>query len=307
MQKAVRRVCTTLKYSWALSVPLILIVLASVSTLSAQPRFEVPLRVTDGVSADTLYFGIIPNAVFGLRFGSGTPTDSINGHEEFELPPFPPSGVFEARFVWPRAGGSPEPPVGFGQGSPNDYRPYVSAAQRDSFRVKAQLGVGTIMLVSWPSGLSARFTGLTITYFDGSGNVTTDMLTNTSVDISLSGDPATANIRSAGLTSVEEAAPGIPQEFALNQNYPNPFNPTTTMQFSVAQAAMTDISVYDILGKKVATLASTTMTPGYYKVTWDGTNSIGSAVASGVYFVRMTAQAENGTGFSAMRKLLLMK
>jgi len=109
------------------------------------------------------------------------------------------------------------------------------------------------------------------------------------------------------LTSVEAEKPGVPQTFSLEQNFPNPFNPTTTIRFAIQSAAMTEIAVYDILGRKVVTLTAEALTPGYYTVNWDGKNSGGSTAASGVYFVRMNTQADNGVGFSAIRKLLLMK
>lgn len=309
MQNAARRFATTVKYFRVLSVPAILVLFASISTVSAQVRFEVPLRVTDGVETDTLYFGIIPDAVFGLRFGVGVPTDSINGHEEYELPPLPPTGVFDTRMVWPRAGTSLEPPAGFGQGSPHDYRPYTSLAQRDTFRVRAQFGAGTSMVASWPAGLATRFTALEMRYFDGTSLVVADMLTNTSADITnANGDPHIGTIYSGGLlVSVDQTSPGVPEQFGLHQNYPNPFNPSTTISFDIQYAAATDISVYNVLGQKVTTLVSDRLTPGTYTTTWSGKNYRGGDVSSGVYFVRMNAQADNGNAFSAIRKLLLMK
>jgi hypothetical protein len=282
---------------------LILLTLASVSSVFAQPiRFFVPLKIVNPPDSVTLYFGILPTANFCIL-----EADSLSGHGEYFLPPVPPSGIFDTRFVWPRTGSNL--PC-FDQGSPADFRPFTAASQRDTIRFKTQLGVGTQLIVRWPANLATRFTGLTMRYFDQvlQQNVNVNMLTASSVDMTDAGDLAPVTMFSAGLvpTSVEEG-PGVPTEFALSQNYPNPFNPTTSIQFSVVQSAMTDISVYDVLGKKVKTLASEMLTPGNYKVTWDGTNSVGSGVASGVYFVRMNAQAENGANFSAMRKLLLMK
>jgi len=293
-----------------LSVLLALIMLALVPTVLAQQvRFEVPLTISDDTTTATLHFGIIPDAVFGLRFGAGLPTDSINGHEEIEFPPLPPDGVFDARFVWPRNPPNPDPPAGFGQGSPNDYRPFTILAQRDTFRVRSQLGAGIRLVASWPAGLNAFFTGLEMRHFDGSGLVVTDMLTNTTADITnFSSTSSTATIYSGGLVlSVEQISAGVPERFALSQNYPNPFNPSTKLDFDIQRAAVTDIAVYDILGQKVATLASTTMTPGSYTVTWDGKNTVGGDVSSGVYFVRMSAQTESGVTFSAMRKVLLVR
>ena len=277
-----------------------LVLLASFSSALGQPRFVVPLTVTDGVATGTLYLGIRTAANFCI-----VGADTLNGHAEEFLPPTPPSGIFDTRFVWPRNGSNA---ACFDQGSLSDFRPYTSLAQRDSFRIKSQLGDGATMVISWPAGLASHFSGLNLRFIGGSGAVNTDMLTNTSVDITDAGDPATCNIYSAGLvTSVEQTSPYVPREFGLNQNYPNPFNPTTKIEFSVAQAAKTDISVYDILGRKVATLASELLAPGYYNVQWAGTNSTGANVASGVYFVRMTSESEQGAKFSAIRKLMLMK
>jgi hypothetical protein len=103
----------------------------------------------------------------------------------------------------------------------------------------------------------------------------------------------------------------IPKSFALHQNYPNPFNPTTTMRFEILNQAMTDISVYNILGQKVSTLISREMSRGTYTATWNGLSDQGLASPSGVYFVRMSAHSNAAGGkeefFSAVRKLVLMK
>jgi len=291
MQKAVRIFCS------------IFIVLASVSSVFAQVRVSIPVRITDGTDTDTLFFGVRPGANYCIL-----EADTINNHGEFFYPPVPPGGIFDTRLVWPRTGSNL---VCFDQGSPCDFRPYTATAQKDTFRIKTQPGATTTVVLSWPAGLASVFTGLTLRYFDQNlgQNVNIDMLTATSVDVTEAGDPATTTIYSAGLTGtgVGEGPTGVPTEFALGQNYPNPFNPTTTIEFSVVQTAMTDISVFDVLGRKVATLAAEVLSPGFKKVTWDGKNSVGNGVASGVYFVRMNARAENGVSFTAMRKLLLMK
>ena len=283
-----------------LTVPLIFIVLAQFSTVHAQPRFSVPLKASDGTGSLTLYFGIVPTANFCV-----VPSDSVNGRAEFFLPPVPPAGVFDSRFIWPRTGTNL---ACFDQGSLSDFRPYTSPTQRDSFRVKSQLSLGSTMVISWPAGLSARFTALTLRFIGSGGAVNTNMLTNTSVDVTDAGDPATVNIYSGGLVvSVEQTSTSVPKEFALNQNYPNPFNPSTTIRFAVESAARTNISVYDVLGRKVATLADEFLTPRFYSVQWNGTTNVGTSAASGVYFVQMDAQTTNSAKFSAIRKLLLMK
>lgn len=278
----------------------------SFSSTQAQPRFKVPIYATDAFETDTVYFGILPGGDFCI-----VESDSIDGTQEFFIPPEPPTGVFDARFKWPRSGVNL---VCFDQGAWADFRPYISPTQRDTFRFRSQLGEGTTMVLSWPAGLSARFTSLTLRYFDqDSGvNININMLTNTTANITRAGDPSFAMIFSGGLVvSVEPGPPGVPQQFALNQNYPNPFNPTTTIEFALPQAAETEIAVYDLLGQKISTLASGLYTSGYYTATWDGKNSAGGDVSTGVYFVRMTALSTGGTGtgaqFSATRKIVLMR
>ena len=99
----------------------------------------------------------------------------------------------------------------------------------------------------------------------------------------------------------------LPTEFALEGNYPNPFNPSTTIRFDIQRAAQTDIAVFDILGRRIATLVGAQLAPGTYSTTWNGTNDIGLAVASGMYLVRMSALDEQGASFSAMKKIVVMK
>jgi len=289
MQRAIRILCAV-----------IVVGSMSVAALLADPRFLVPLKVSDGMDSLTVYFGIRTGGNFCI-----VAADSISGQQEFFLPPVPPG--FDARLVWPRTGSSP---TCFDLGSPVDIRPFTSGTQKDTLRVKSQMGDGQVLIISWPAGLSSFFTQLTIRFVGQTvGTVNTNMLTETSVDITDAGSPANATIYSGGLvvTSVEQTSPDVPAAFALSQNYPNPFNPSTTISFAVQQTAATDISVYSVLGQKVATLTSEVLTPGYYTTTWEGNSSAGVSVSSGVYFVRMTAQGDNGTTFSAARRLLLMK
>lgn len=101
----------------------------------------------------------------------------------------------------------------------------------------------------------------------------------------------------------------VPESFRLKQNYPNPFNPTTTIAFDVQKASFVDVSVYNILGQKVTTLVSDRMSAKSYSTVWNGTNSRGASVGTGIYYVRMVATDVTGKGeiFSSVRKMLLMK
>jgi|GEM_PF-4964437 len=89
-------------------------------------------------------------------------------------------------------------------------------------------------------------------------------------------------------TRVEENL-RAPERFSLEQNYPNPFNPTTTIAYTIPKASAVTIAIYDSRGRMVREMVSGVQPSGYHKVTWDGTNSIGEPVPSGMYLYRMRA------------------
>ncbi len=78
-----------------------------------------------------------------------------------------------------------------------------------------------------------------------------------------------------------------PNKFVLEQNYPNPFNPSTTIKYSVGEAGPVSITVYNVMGQKVAELLNTTRSAGEYQVTWNADNQ-----ASGIYYYRLTAPGQ---------------
>ena len=91
-------------------------------------------------------------------------------------------------------------------------------------------------------------------------------------------------------------------DFQLYQNYPNPFNPVTTISFSIPYRSRVSLSVYDILGKEVASLVNDEKDPGTYNVRFSGNN-----LASGVYVYRLeSTSGKYGTAVQS-RKLLLLK
>lgn len=98
-----------------------------------------------------------------------------------------------------------------------------------------------------------------------------------------------------------DETPPAPQKFALNPAYPNPFNASVTLEYSIRQAAETELSVYDVAGRLVTTLVSGSQTPGLHSVRWDGQVN-GTQVATGLYFARLIAGNNVAT-----QKLLLMK
>jgi predicted acyl esterase len=100
------------------------------------------------------------------------------------------------------------------------------------------------------------------------------------------------------LTGAEEGGgPGVPRTYGLEQNYPNPFNPTTSIEFHLAAAGLTKLTVYDILGREVARLVDKELPAGSFRASWDA-----AAQPSGVYFYRL----ESGS-FSETKRLLLLR
>jgi hypothetical protein len=90
-------------------------------------------------------------------------------------------------------------------------------------------------------------------------------------------------------TGIQEKRPGQPHGFKLNQNFPNPFNPTTIIGFSVPSDSFVHLAVYNILGKKIATLVHKEESSGDHQVSWNGLDEQRHEVPSGVYFCRLTA------------------
>jgi len=91
-------------------------------------------------------------------------------------------------------------------------------------------------------------------------------------------------------------------KYKLYQNFPNPFNPTTTIRFSLPDLAYVRLSIVDLLGREVAVIADDVRSAGDHIVVWDGRNSSGVDVSSGVYVYRMTTAEQ-----TLSRKLMLLR
>jgi len=93
-----------------------------------------------------------------------------------------------------------------------------------------------------------------------------------------------------------------PAAYGLAQNFPNPFNPATTIKFDMKAKGHVAIKIYNVAGQLVRTLVDEVYEAGHHQVTWDGTNNIGSKVASGVYFYKMETK-----NFSQTKKMVLLR
>jgi hypothetical protein len=94
----------------------------------------------------------------------------------------------------------------------------------------------------------------------------------------------------------------VPDAFSLSQNYPNPFNPMTTIEFNLPSSERAVVTVFDMMGRKVATLLDQDMAAGGYRISWNSRDSYGQDVSSGVYFYRLEAGS-----YTATFKMILMR
>jgi hypothetical protein len=90
---------------------------------------------------------------------------------------------------------------------------------------------------------------------------------------------------------------GLPTEFSLSQNYPNPFNPSTTINFALPKTSNVKLTIYNALGKEVATLVNGVMEAGNHSAVWNAANN-----ASGMYFFKLEAG-----NFTSTKKMMLIK
>jgi len=128
------------------------------------------------------------------------------------------------------------------------------------------------------------------------------------------GRNASLNPHSAGLSlakmSVPETETGtpesisnpIPSAFSLSQNYPNPFNPETRISFQLPTTAHVVMRIYNARGQEILKLLDNTYAQGTQTVRWDGKDSHGSPVPSGIYFYRLQAGE-----FIQVKKMTLLK
>lgn len=99
-------------------------------------------------------------------------------------------------------------------------------------------------------------------------------------------------------TSVDQPGePSVPAATRLHPNYPNPFNPSTTISYTLGTAGPIDLGVYDVLGRRIATIAQGEKVRGTHLASWNA-----SSFPSGVYFLRLTAGK-----YTEVKKMLLAR
>ena len=98
---------------------------------------------------------------------------------------------------------------------------------------------------------------------------------------------------------------GLITEYTLDA-YPNPFNPRTTIHYQLPNRNNVTLKIFDMLGQEIRTLVNKNQSAGNYSVVWNGKNSLGESVGSGVYFYQLYATGGAGN-FIETKKVLLIK
>jgi hypothetical protein len=278
---------------------LVLLVVQSTIVQSQALEFLYPIIVRDnGSGVDTLHFGYDVGATRCIDISLG----------EQELPPAPPTGVFDARWGDPAAVNEC-----MGQGLRVNIHGWNSYSYLDTFKITFQPGDGGFpMHFCWPAGLNAVFGSMALKDPFGFGIINVDMLRDTCYDLTNSAFTSLLIFANplcwCGVRQVSDV---VPAAFELGQNYPNPFNPSTTIQFGVKEESFVALEVFDQLGRIMKELVSQQLSPATYSVVWDGTGVTGDQAGSGTYFVRMSAVPTRSAGrtdsFTTSRKIMLVR
>jgi photosystem II stability/assembly factor-like uncharacterized protein len=138
---------------------------------------------------------------------------------------------------------------------------------------------------------SVKFIDHSIGWILGEGNVLK------TTDGGNSWNDVTSAIIVTEINENKKASRQIPIQFKLYQNYPNPFNPVTMINYQLPMINDVELSIYNLLGQKVATLVDERQQAGYHQIEWDA-----SGFASGIYYYRIQAGE-----FYNVKKMLLLR
>ncbi len=162
---------------------------------------------------------------------------------------------------------------------------------------------GNVTRIYLPGGIYTYFTGLGVFYPDYTETqrigIVPDIEVHPTIAGIRNGRDELLELALTNPTSIDvlESTKHI-TNLHLYQNYPNPFNPKTSIKYQIPKSGQVNLTVYNLLGQKVATLVNKKQSAGSYKVEWDA-----SGFASGIYLYKLdTAQ-----DFSKTKKLIVLK
>jgi M6 family metalloprotease-like protein len=222
----------------------------------------------------------------GVAIGATDAIDQDLG--ESEVPPLPPSHIFEARLIGANGNGQ--------------YRDLRDAdAETLTYQITWQGKADQYPLkLTWNADLlPADCEAIVTDTFGGEILSPVDMKTQNSLIID-------GILAESGAVKIEltlaGAASGLPRVLALYPNKPNPFNPSTSIRFDLPRTGIARIQLYDVAGRLVRVLHSGAIEAGSHEVVWDGRDLNGNQVPSGTYFYHLSSQ-----DMVLTRKMLLVK
>ncbi len=246
------------------------------------------------VKQPQIYIGMIASncndtipLVFGLDSLASINPDVNFG--EFEIPPPPPDGIFDVRIISDAAPVSSYSNIENISGKYHKCKlNYQSASDCDSIKLKWELPHGVTLNIKD----TAEGSKINSDFTEGEGEL---ILTGNEI-----GELLLTFYYSDVLLSNRETE-NLSFKFDLMQNFPNPFNPSTTIKYSIPSPLNVTLTVYDVLGRKVATLVNGKQPPGQYSIHFDALSATGG-LPSGIYFYKLKAG-----NLRKVRKMLLIK
>lgn len=116
-------------------------------------------------------------------------------------------------------------------------------------------------------------------------------------------EPGLANLSPFPISQSEPSQPvELPNSYHVEQNYPNPFNPETTIRYQIPDDSRVLLKVYNMMGQEITTLVDGLIPAGYHSIIWNGLDTRGKKVPSGVYIYQFRAG-----NFSVTKKMILLE
>ncbi len=268
---------------------IIIFLFSSFAYCQSVAQVSIPFEIYDNAGGQKiLYFGLDQTATNGIDFLLG----------ESDLPPYPPTGAFDARWLLPENG------FNGSLSSWLDYRnapgfPYSGTIEH-RFRYQSMSGA-TAMYFYW--NVPPEVTGLV-----------QDLLNGTFINVPIEGHGTYQIINfetfnqlkffvyyNNAVSDVEDEAE-LPSDFTLEQNYPNPFNPNTVISYQLPVSGDVTLKVYDVLGNEVATLIDEEKPAGIHEIEFNIHSDEGQNLSSGIYFYQLKAGS-----FTNTKKMIMAK
>ena len=247
-------------------------------------EWSIQVRAASGRSKDVHNY---------LGFRSAAQSD----WDVFDLPEPPPAPGEHVSLYFPHRNWTTYPDV-----YTSDFRPrsrgevWEFVVAGNTSETTAELAF--IGLEGLPSHLQAQL-------FDLDGQIAVDLEADMSYALTLSQGERHFQLVVGDRDYLEESGENfraLPGGFVLQQSHPNPFNAETLITYQIPRRSRIQLKVYDLLGRKVAVLASGMRDPGYFSVRWDGRIRGGAEAASGVYFYVLETDA-----LQLKRKMVLLR